>query len=230
MANAAVTPLLLGASLAWPDGRLTAASVTLVRTKTGATLLVDTGAWHQRRALEAILSESNIKPSQLDAIVFTHLHWDHCLNFDIFAGVPLAFSRGEWQRLVDQDLDHATPVYLHQLLESTGSVTLLDNGDFLGVEIVATPGHTSGHIAVGMDTDIGSVAICGDAIPTRTAAFSGMPHAWHSSEDDAKRSLNGLIQRFDIIVPGHDAPFTTTGRSGFLQGPWRNKQEGRTTK
>lgn len=230
MTNAVVTPLLLGASLAWPDGRLTAASVTLIRSKVGAAILVDTGAWHQRKALAAALDESNIQPSQLDAVVLTHLHWDHCMNFDLFEGVPIVCSRTEWQRLINRDFDYATPVYLQHLLDLRGSITVVDPGEFLGIDIIATPGHTSGHIAVGIETEIGSVAIVGDAVPTRSAAFSGMPHAWHSSKTDAAQSLSSLLQRFDVIIPGHDAPFTTSGRNGFLQGPRSNKDEGRSDK
>lgn len=230
MSDAVVTPLLLGASLAWPDGRLTAASVTLIRSKVGATILVDTGAWHQRKALIAALDKSNVQPSHVDAVVLTHLHWDHCMNFDVFEGVPIVCSRTEWQRLSDRDFDHATPVYLQHLLDLHGSITVVDPGEFLGIDIIAAPGHTSGHIAVGFETEIGSVAIVGDAIPTRSAAFSGMPHAWHASEMDAGQSLSDLLEKFDVIIPGHDAPFTTSSRNGLLRGPQRNKGEGRSDK
>ena len=226
MTDATATPILLGTSLAWPDGRLSAASSTLIRSKSGATLLVDTGAWHQRKALIAVLEECQVKISEIDAVILTHLHWDHCMNFDMFAGVPLAVSRTEWQRVEDEHFDYATPVYLRQIIDSRSPITLLDPGEFEGVGVIPSPGHTSGHIAVGLETAIGSVAICGDSVPTRSAAIAGMPHAWHSSESDAAESLKSLLQRFDVIIPGHDAPFSTTLDNAILRGMSKYKNEG----
>ena len=225
MRKTSVSPLLLGTSLAWPDGRLTAASVTLVQPKTGMNLLVDTGAWHQRKALLARLNERGIAPTQIDSIILTHLHWDHCVNFDLFAGVPIAVPRGEWDRVQRETIDTATPIYLHELLSAHANITLIEPGEYSGVEIIPTPGHTSGHIAVGVVTTDYSVAIAGDALPTRTAAFSGMPHTWHSDENDAAMSISRLLKDFDVIVPGHDAAFSTGIRDLLLPGPQGPRNE-----
>ena len=209
-------PLLLGASYAWPDGRLTAAAVTLVRSTNGATFLVDTGAWHQRRRLQAVLDHLGVGTAELDGVIVTHLHWDHCMNFDLFTGVPLLVPAKEWDRVATRALDHATPVYIRKLLAEEARVQPFEPGSSLGVDLIETPGHTCGHMAVGIQTDEGRVVVSGDALPTRTAATSGLPHSWHGSEEDAASSVRYLLHNFDIIIPGHDAPFSANHASGIL--------------
>lgn len=208
MSAAQAIPLLLGASYAWPDGRLTAASVTLLRSSSGDTVLVDTGAWHQRRRLQSMLEAVGVGLGGLDAVIVTHLHWDHCMNFDLFKGVPIVVSVEEWSRVNSGSVDHATPAYICRLLAEESQVHPVAAGDFLGFELVETPGHTSGHIAVGIETNNGAVVVSGDALPTRTAAATGLPHAWHGSEQDAAKSVRHLLDLFDIVIPGHDAPFS----------------------
>jgi N-acyl homoserine lactone hydrolase len=46
------------------------------------------------RALEAI----GVNPSEIDIVVATHLHWDHCYNHELFTNARFFIQRTELQR------------------------------------------------------------------------------------------------------------------------------------
>ncbi len=63
-------------------------------------LLVEAGLY--RKALAARLEEEGMRPTELAAVVVSHEHGDHArgaLAFTAEHGVPLACSRGTWERL-----------------------------------------------------------------------------------------------------------------------------------
>ena len=77
-----------------------------------------------------------------------------------------------------------------------------------GLRLVPTPGHTSGHVSVHIETaQHGSVWITGDAVPTRRAWGEGGRLPLAVNEDLAHRSRGRIGARPGIIVPGHDQPF-----------------------
>ena len=128
------------------------------------TLLVDAGLG--RLATEDVdggalmdqLSGAGVSPRDVDVLVCTHLHIDHCgwlITEDGRPGFPNAtlwVGRGDWERFVEagQDLmlDH-TRVGLRALAEA-GRVQLVDHDTTVapGVSALLAPGHTPGHLVV----------------------------------------------------------------------------------
>jgi glyoxylase-like metal-dependent hydrolase (beta-lactamase superfamily II) len=70
-----------------------AATVTLLESE-GRRVLVDSGACEDADALVRALAARGLAPEDVDTVVGTHLHYDHCGNH-------LLFSRARW--LVDAD-------------------------------------------------------------------------------------------------------------------------------
>ncbi len=50
----------------------------------GQTILVDTGPSSRRAWLYRALESKNLAPEDVDIVVLTHMHWDHCQNTDLF--------------------------------------------------------------------------------------------------------------------------------------------------
>ncbi|HEY3543928.1 MAG TPA: MBL fold metallo-hydrolase [Gaiellaceae bacterium] len=117
-----------------------------------AVILVDTGMtgshplvdeeWHPRGYPDRI-------PREVDLVVNTHLHFDHCGGNHLFAGVPihvqareLADARGEDDYTVREWVDFDGATYV----EHDGEVELLP-----GIRLIPTPGHTAGHQSVLVD-------------------------------------------------------------------------------
>lgn len=78
------------------EGTPYASSVTLVRNDRQR-ILVDTSLSTQQAALVRALAARDLEPADIDLVINTHLHVDHCGNNAIFTRAAIALSRDEWQ-------------------------------------------------------------------------------------------------------------------------------------
>src|SRR5512137_2408613 len=129
-------------------------SIALIEAS-GKRIIVDTGSSTECDKLLFDLKSMMLQPKDVDIVVNTHLHSDHCGCNDLFENAR---------------------IYAHELEEPplgnvwlSGAVTL-----FQGVEIVPTPGHTRGSVSVLVSSDK-KYAICGDAIPTEANFETHVP-------------------------------------------------------
>src|SRR4030088_867291 len=120
-------------------------TVTLVLAG-GVDLVVGTGGPAERQLIVDALGRRGLAPEQIDYVVCTHGHTDHVGNNSLFPGAT--FFMGEDRSVGDR---------FESLDFSLGPVTVAD-----GVQIIATPGHTSEDISVLVTTERGVVAIVGD--------------------------------------------------------------------
>jgi N-acyl homoserine lactone hydrolase len=162
------------------------ASITLVEAS-GKRVIIDTGSPAECDRLLFDLKAMAVEPKEVDIVVNTHLHIDHCGCNEMFENAI---------------------VYAHQLesppignARISGSMTLLP-----GVEIVHTPGHTPGSVTVFVKAEK-RYGICGDAIPTKANYDSHVPPFIAFDKGLATKSMDAIISSTDVVIPGHDAPF-----------------------
>lgn len=117
------------------------------------------------------LAASGLKPEDVQRVVFTHLHGDHvgwAANPDtggpVFARATHYVGKGEREHWVGKSEDFAPSQAVQDLLGRTG--TAVSDGDEIipGVTVVATPGHTPGHISLVVSSGIGRAMILGDVV------------------------------------------------------------------
>ena len=190
-----VVPRTLWASRAAPDreNRITLAlNCYLVRTPK-ATILLDTGvgpdagrryadfySFDRRPGLLAALDELGIGPEDIDVVVNSHLHFDHCggntVKTDEGKWVPAfpraryVVQRGEWEQAlhpVERDRPSYRPAALKPLAEA-GRLDLLDGDGPVapGVEAVLVAGHTAVHQGVKVSSGAAAFFYAADAVPT----------------------------------------------------------------
>ena len=154
--------------------------------------MVDTGARSRMTELADSLAKADISPDDVDAVVNTHLHMDHCGCNDMFVNARL---------------------FAHRLEEPPLGTVKVGEGSVLaeGVTVIETPGHTAGSISVFVRSDVHHL-ICGDALPTRSNYESMVPPAVHVDRRLAVSSMERVIETADVVVPGHDAPFKVMGK------------------
>jgi len=202
-----IDAVLTGLTMATPSGNLTTSTVTLLKHPSGP-VLFDTAAWNQRSALVRQLAARGLQPEDVETIILTHLHWDHCMNFDLFPGARVLVPEGEWRRVRDGDLDPATPAYILDLLQERSRAEPFSAGEVLeGISAVDTPGHTVGHTSFLLEDNHLTVAITGDAVATRSEAEAGLPRTVFGDQEAAEESVRQLLARASVLVPGHDTPF-----------------------
>jgi N-acyl homoserine lactone hydrolase len=161
-------------------------------------MIVDTSDAAYRPRLIDALSANEVDPDQVDIVVNTHLHADHCANNDLFRyAVQMVHAKeGPDARFV--------PVTEDQEL-------------YPGIMLVHTPGHTPGTMAVFVQADR-RYAMVGDAIPTFDNVRRWVAPGIVSDGEAALRSMRKIVSFADVVVPGHDSPFEVDRRNDrFIQ-------------
>ena len=182
-------------------------------------------------AVPGQLRARGIDPHEVRVVVMTHLHSDHASGIAQFPDATFVVSDSEWdaasegkqlQGYFRRQFDHA---FDWRLLDfggpQAGSFATFGRAfDLFGdgsVRLVATPGHSAGHMSVVLRLDGGGEAlVAGDAIYTmRTLRDSALPNLMED-EHLFRRSLRE-IQLYvketpdAVVIPGHDL-----GRLGEL--------------
>jgi glyoxylase-like metal-dependent hydrolase (beta-lactamase superfamily II) len=176
-----LVPRALWSKLIQPDerNRLPMALTCLLLRSAGRTIVVDTGlgekltekekdTWGLERpqgSLLAGLARLGCAPADVDLVIDTHLHWDHCGGNTLAAGGNLraAFPRAEYitQRLEFADAERPNErtraTYLSDNfapLAAAGQMRLLAGDARVTPEVraVVTRGHTRGHMSVELES------------------------------------------------------------------------------
>ena len=161
-------------------------SVTLIKTERGW-IIVDTGQVGDEEEILKALVDLGLEKSDIDIIVNTHSHPDHCANNRLFSQAKTIYPK---------DGELIAP----------------------GVRALVTPGHSPDSISVVVDATIQQgdemaptsrrVVIAGDALPTLGNFQKRVPPAMHYDRALAVASMNKIIEMADIVIPGHDRPFS----------------------
>lgn len=134
------------------------------------------------------ISDAGLKPEQIDIVINTHLHFDHCGGNTLLDGegsIRPAFPNDRYiiQRLEWEDATNPNELtrgsYLPENfipLEKAGKVELLEGEAevYPGVRVIPTPGHNRGHQSVRVDSYGKTAFFLGDLIPT--AAHIPLPY------------------------------------------------------
>ncbi|MFQ5860308.1 MAG: MBL fold metallo-hydrolase [Dehalococcoidia bacterium] len=199
--------VLMGYGVRSSQGGLGYSTVALVRGRN--TILFDTAHYGRRNLLEQALQQRGVQPEEVNMVVVSHAHWDHCQNVDAFPAaemvvhpVELDYSRsprkGDW----------ATPSYFVESLKGH-KIREASEGEELepGVRVLETPGHTKGHISLAVDTPDGTVVLAADAFTNADTVRTGQIGIVFWDEAQSEESVQKLLGTGRIIYPGHDRPF-----------------------
>jgi glyoxylase-like metal-dependent hydrolase (beta-lactamase superfamily II) len=110
------------------------------------------------------------------------------------------------------DADHCGNNHLF----SRAKILIPKEGEVIapGIWVMATPGHSMDSISVVVENDK-TIVISGDALPTFGNFIKNIPPALHVDRDLAIASMQKIIAISDIVVPGHDFPFSIRRREYF---------------
>ena len=144
----------------------------------GKRILVDTGVGHawDGELLER-LEDIGIAPDEIDHVIFTHCHGDHIagsVNKEkklIFPNAQYYMWKTEWEFWSDSERygEHKEYPANHPTLKATSlmsdKITLVvEEGElFPGVSVIQAAGHTMGHMALMIESELDKLLVIGDA-------------------------------------------------------------------
>jgi len=164
------------------------------------------------RSIAEALAEIDMTPADIDLVVNTHLHFDHCGQNAVFRHAPCYVQRAELDRSRREE-----PEISEWFGFNNARWELLDGDAELvpGLKVIATPGHTVGHQSVVVAGGDGSPDILiGDAAYTHVQ-YEGPPDgdlppgqaadpvAWRNSLARIQ-ALRGQVQfcHDTAVIPG----------------------------
>ena len=154
--------------------------------------IVDTGVDGSADDIGATLADLGLGYGDVDHVVLTHLHGDHAGSItEVMAMADSAVAYAGEADIGGIDFDPISAV--------------ADGDEVFGLEVLATPGHTTGHVSV-IDHEAG-VLIAGDAINSFDGGVQGPNPDFSTDIDRANESakrLGGLA--FNTLLAGHGDP------------------------
>jgi len=154
---------------------------------------------------EEALARYGLVAGDIDIIIHTHLHNDHCEN-----DYKCENARVYAQQAEIDFLRHPHPIdhrYFPDLLEGVELIPVRGEAEITeGVSVVLTPGHTAGGQSVVVDTRAGRAVITGfcaslDNFPKGDAVIAP---GVHLDAREAYDSVKKVREIADIIIPLHD--------------------------
>jgi len=114
------------------------------------------------------LQEQNVDPNSIDAIILSHLHFDHAAGVTLLPNARVIVQEQEW---IDANNNRSTMsrTYLPRVLDSIRDRVELIQGDstvFDDLQLTIRRGHTWGLQSVEFQDGDGTVCFCSDVMPT----------------------------------------------------------------
>jgi glyoxylase-like metal-dependent hydrolase (beta-lactamase superfamily II) len=213
---------LLIESVAADVWRIALLEPDLVNVYLAGDVLIDAGGRLMSKRLARALDGRTVR-----AHAVTHAHFDHqgCSHFVCERyGVPLWCGEGDRAAMESGNLGLVLPrgrplmAWLHRSLAGPAhpvARTLVEGDEAGGFKVLATPGHTPGHLAFWRERD--SVLILGDVLfhrnPVTRSRGLSEPFRWATYDPAANllaaRRLAALKPR--VVCFGHGAPLRNPG-------------------
>ena len=182
------------------------------------TILVETGPPAYLPLLGATLDRLGLTAGDVTDVLLTHSHWDHLSNIMMFARARLWIGAAElaWAQALPNGTPYQSPLHVAELTRRGDAVGLVGEGDMPapGITVIATPGHTPGHVAYAVETDEGPVVFAGDAVKNIHELATGQVDMTLDA-DASRASIHTLRAHLrstgGVLVPGHDVPLRLDG-------------------
>ena len=161
--------------------------------------------------LAARLDARDIRPSDIDRVIFSHLHFDHVGGTVEVPDARIVVQQAEWdaghdQRKVDLGIYNPDDYDCgHEVETVEGTHDVFGDGK---VVCIPTPGHTAGHQSLRVELESGPVVLTGDCVYYEDMLDTMSTPQFGHDTDQQLASMRELIRLRDDegchLVFGHD--------------------------
>jgi glyoxylase-like metal-dependent hydrolase (beta-lactamase superfamily II) len=168
----------------------------------GAAAVVDTGVPGSAEKIGEVIAAAGLDWSAVGDVILTHQHPDHAGS----AEAILERTPGARVWLGEADIP--------AVRLSKPIMPAADGDDIFGLKVVATPGHTAGHISL-LDPVMG-VLFTGDSAFNTNAALTAVNPQFTADTAQANASFRKMSElSFDKVMFGHGEPIESGGADAF---------------
>jgi glyoxylase-like metal-dependent hydrolase (beta-lactamase superfamily II) len=167
------------------------------------------------------LAKWGLKPEDIDVVIHTHLHNDHCENDFKCVNAKIYVHEKELETIHNpHPLDYRYNEEFILEVEENGQIEVItEDGEILpGIRVMHTPAHTEGGLSILIDTPSGTAVITGFCIimenlePPKQIKAMGMeviPPGTHVNVYQAYDIVKQIKSMGDILLPLHEPAFAS---------------------
>jgi len=195
-------------------------------------ILVDTGEMNPIRSedrekaiggkiytFEEGLARRGLKPEDIDIVIHTHLHNDHCENDYKCVNAEFYVHEKEMERIHNfHPLDFRYLEDYIEDVEENGQIRMVSGDQEIvsGIQVMHTPAHTDGGLTILIDTARGKAAITGFCVidenfnppkEIKAMEMEVIPPGTHVNVYEAYDILLRVREQADILLPLHEPRF-----------------------
>ncbi len=172
------------------------------------------------------LARWNLSPEDIDIVIHTHLHNDHCENDYKCVNAAFYVHQKEMERIHNpHPLDFRyLEDYIEDVEENGQIITITEDMEILpGINVMHTPVHTDGGLTIAVDTLEGKAIITGFCVimenffpPKKIKAMEMevIPPGTHVNVYKAYDTMLKIKNMADILLPLHESQFASVDTIG----------------
>lgn len=158
-------------------------------------IVIDVGPKQYKEIVRQELSNI-IDLDKIEKVIFTHLHYDHIGNFELFPKAKFYASKEEIE-LLKKNRVYAIG---DPLLAMKFKVKLHPLQDFLGIKIIKTPGHTKGSVCLYYEKE--KILFSGDTLFVNGFGRIDFPFSDPGKMEESLEKVGKI--KYKVLAPGHD--------------------------
>lgn len=159
------------------------------------------------------LKAAGIEPAQIDAVVITHAHADHCWalmageNQPNFPNAKVLIAKADFDFWTDENkmgndmMKMIVPVMRRQILPLRDRIAFIEDGKEVlpGITAMATPGHTVGHTSFVIASGASSLMLAVDVVHNHIVSLE-RPRFPVTFDTDGQEAVKSRVKVLDTVA------------------------------